>query len=77
MVYQINIINVTNAAVNTILLPVGFRDALVKRDTDVYQINIISVTNAAVNTILLPVGFRDALVKRDTDGLPDKYKQCH
>ena len=34
MVYQININNATNAAVNTILLPVGFRDALVKRDTD-------------------------------------------
>ena len=33
MVYQININNATNAAVNTILLPVGFRDALVKRDT--------------------------------------------
>ena len=34
MVYQININHVTYAAVNTILLPVGFRDALVKRDTD-------------------------------------------
>ena len=34
MVYQININHATNAAVNTILLPVVFRDALVKRDTD-------------------------------------------
>ena len=34
MVYKININNANNAAVNTILLPVGFRDAFVKRDTD-------------------------------------------